>query len=194
MRYIYESSDNRQAWLARRRDYVTASEVAAILGTSKYQTREELMTAKLNDVRVPINSHMQRGIDFENQILTAGCAAYGIRAWRPWNRLVSNSEYPWLAATPDGFACVDGDIAVLEAKAPYKRLTTDEALGRYLPQLVTQMAVCSASYAILMLGLSPDYTVTKRVHVYLEDHKELLSNIIDKTAAFWEEYYMLRGE
>lgn len=193
MRIVHESSRNRTAWLNRRSKYVTASEVASIMGLNRYQSRDELMNTKLNNVQVPMNTHMQRGIDFEKQILTIGCHTYGIRAWRQWDRLVSNTTYPWLAATPDGFACVDGEIAVLEAKAPSKRLTTDEALGRYLCQLVTQMAVCGAGYAILMQGLSPDYTAVKREHVFLSEHQDLLSNILNETEAFWMEYATYAG-
>lgn len=186
MRRILESSNDRDKWLARRAQYVTASEVAAVIGQSPFQTPEELFTAKINNVRTPMNAHIQRGIDFEAKILTEGMRAYGVTSYRPWNRVIVNDEYPWLAATPDGFACIEGVTTVLEVKAPSRRKPKGAVRALYAPQVVAQMLVCGVVEGLLIEGIGPAYNATVRHSFWLEDYGGLANEIIRKTKKFHE--------
>lgn len=183
MRRIFESSYDRESWLARRRQYVTASEVSAVLGQSKFQTPQELFQAKINDVRTPINEHMRRGIEYEDKIIREYGSAH-LAPVRPWNRIIVNDKYPWLAATPDGFARVDGRTVVLEAKAPARLVPAAAFSSYYETQVVTQLLVCGLEDGLILQGVPPLYDRVRVISVTIKGKARLIEEILAKTKRF----------
>ena len=57
------------AWHEQRRNYLTASEVSAVLGTCKYRTSEELMKQKIERIQIPDNPAMAHGRHYEDEAL-----------------------------------------------------------------------------------------------------------------------------
>nr|WP_136252925.1 YqaJ viral recombinase family protein [Ningiella ruwaisensis] len=60
MKQIHQVKQGEQAWLDLRTKYFTASEAAAMLGLSKYQTRNELLHAKSTGETKEISEHQQK--------------------------------------------------------------------------------------------------------------------------------------
>lgn len=183
MRRILESSYDRPAWLARRRNYVTASEVSAVIGRSRFQTPQELFQTKINDVATPINEHMRRGIEYEDKIIREYGNSHLVPV-RAWNRIIVNDEFPWLAATPDGFARVDGETVVLEAKAPARLVPASVFASYYEVQVVVQLLVCRLRSGIIVQGCPPLYDSVRAIPVTLEGKEQLVGEILNKTQKF----------
>jgi putative phage-type endonuclease len=102
---------DRQAWLEARRDGVTASEIAVILGLGKWNSQLSLFYDKLGALdEGQGNWLMSLGIALEPYILSLFTEITGIETTSAG--LVRNRERPWQLATPDA---VDGHIPV-EAK------------------------------------------------------------------------------
>ena len=57
------------AWYEQRRNYLTASEVSAVLGTCKYRTSEQLMKQKVERIQIPDNPAMAHGRHYEDEAL-----------------------------------------------------------------------------------------------------------------------------
>lgn len=178
VRSILCSSSERDSWLQERRKYVTASEVASVLGANRYQSAYELFAAKTSGVVAPVNHHMQRGIDNEHKVL----ATCGIR-YRPWNKLIASRKYPWLAATIDGVGHEQGITYVLEAKCPARPWKTGE-YKKYHAQVLTQMLATGIENAVLIEGIGPSYAKSKQYILCLADFDSEVAEILDKTYRF----------
>jgi putative phage-type endonuclease len=94
-------SSDRAAWLAARRLLVTASDVAAILGESKYKTREQLRMEKAGLAEEWAGSEQTDiGLDLEPAIARMAMRKFG---WKLHEAgvLRVDASCPLLGATPD---------------------------------------------------------------------------------------------
>lgn len=106
-------SDNRDSWLARRMQYVTASDAAALLDESKWRTRDELRREKagIGEV-VEETERMWFGRELEERVLELLPACphsptYGMDI-RPCGLLIPDADADSrLAATPDAWLFSD---------------------------------------------------------------------------------------
>ena len=177
------TSDNKPHWLAERRQYITASEVAVVLGKSPYKTRLQLFHEKLNGAPNIDNVHTRRGIRHEEDVLRAWGSSPGWakdRRWKASKTLYASTVYPWLAATPDGLGRHLDKTWVLEAKCPERRWKRPPE--HYLWQVRAQMLVLGIHRANLIEGIGPDYSTCEVYPVLLRD--EDASLIVELTRAF----------
>lgn len=126
---------------------------------------------------------MRRGIEYEDKIIREYGSAHLVPV-RPWNRIIVNDAYPWLAATPDGFARVDGHTVVLEAKAPARLIPAAAFYAYYEIQVVTQLIVCGLEDGVILQGCPPAYDRVRAIPVCLKGKTRLVDEILDKTKRF----------
>jgi predicted phage-related endonuclease len=145
--------------LERRRSYVCASDVAAVLGKDKYKTREQLIKEKLEGYSAPMGKAMSAGTFLEG----------GILDWCEW-KLSQDRDTPvkferhvmtihpngFMAANFDGICIVLKEIA--ESKTTgltgpcdpeYGRAGTDKLPIRVHLQAHAQMMCAGPEYRIV---------------------------------------------
>lgn len=159
-------SDDRPAWLRARRTGIGASEIAAILGESRWGDAGSIYARKVAPVEDDEAREWQEwGLRLEPVILEAySSPRYTGRRTRRDGRLLRSREYPWALCTLDAWADVDvdGDGLVdwieipLELKTDrWGREWDDGPPVEYMLQLQHQMLVTGArraSIAVLVGG------------------------------------------
>lgn len=161
--------DARTRWLAARKELVTASDAAAILGLDPRRSPMNVYAEKLGLVEVEESPYMRRGRRCEPVIAAEYQDATGRPALDvPSYELVRHPDAPWLAATPDRMTH-DAPTATTPAPAPGQGPLELKLVGRqyaaewdddaapvyYEVQLAIQMACTGAQWGSLcgLLGL-----------------------------------------
>jgi len=142
MKYAVVPADpdtDRADWLAKRRRYIGASDVAAILGESPWSTPFRVWAERQPDATDRPNEAMQWGTKQESLVLDQWEAEVAPLARRA--SLVASSEWPWLAATPDGITAAGEPV---EAKVTKDWSWRDGIPRHYWWQVQTQLAVMGA--------------------------------------------------
>lgn len=181
-------------WHEARRSSLGASEVAAVLGLSPWQTPLSVYRAKCG-VRneIPENlAYFGRALEpIIAQWLDDMHPEVGVTGDHPGS--YRNPEFPWLTASPDRWAWnwpdTRGTIPV--------ELKTSSAFGRdkwsggvplfYQAQVQAQIAVLDAPYgwlAVLHGGNEPELYRIERDDDFIDNH------LIPKTRAFWEDHVL----
>lgn len=91
-------------WHQLRRQGVTASEIAVVMGLSPYDSPFNLYWSKLNDWRWGGNEYTSVGTHLEDAIADWWAGQNPGRVVHPGG-LYCHSERPWQLATPDRFVC-----------------------------------------------------------------------------------------
>lgn len=147
-------------WKALRRQGITASELAALVGASPHTSPFALWHAKRLGWELAVDEAMEWGTRLEDAV------AQKLRderpdlvVARPRHRLWRSGMWPWLMATPD-FVAVDkaGNVYPVECKtdqggAEWGRSGTDQVPRHHLIQIRTQCELFGAA-AGLVLRLS----------------------------------------
>lgn len=162
---VIASSRDREAWLAARRDLITASDVAAVLGLHPGVTAAELYETAVNPWRGPLelyarkagllaeteeNEAMRFGSLLEPVIIEEYAKRTG-HVVRPAGELLRSRAYPWIGATLDGEVLMPFSAA-LECKAVGLRQEDDWAdapPAYYVAQVQAQMLVSGHSRAVV---------------------------------------------
>lgn len=161
----------REEWLEGRRQFVTASDVAAILGFDKRRTAAHVYAEKRGLVeRGPDDSSKKRGRMLESAVIGWYGEDTGYEVEPHENRLEVHPEYSWLAASRDATAVTPyKDRRNVEAKTArskygnrgdeederFGEAGTDEVPRTYLVQTQIQMAVAGIDITdmpVLMAG------------------------------------------
>ena len=135
-------------WLAFRKNHISATDAAPIMGLSPWKTAKQLFQEKLsNEDENIVTPAMQRGIDLEPLARDHFMYATGIGLIdkdEPGNVLI-HPEYDWMMASYDGVSTC-GEITI-EIKCPSSkgldyRLAKDKKISEYYyPQIQHQIAV-----------------------------------------------------
>ena len=172
-------------WLMWRRSGVTATDAAAINGTSKWTTRLDVWKEKLdtNPPEQKSSSAMEWGHRLEPLLRDKFAEVFETKV-EP-SELFQNDEHPWMLASLDGRAVVDGREAIVECKTAHSR---EEWFGEddseiiplgYQTQALWQMMVTGIKtvyFSVLVGGSEWFY----RVFVYDEDRaKELFQQCLE---------------
>ena len=96
--------DSDPQWLSKRFDFITASEMAAVIGVSPWSNREDVIRRKVtrSDDFKPTRN-MWWGSELERFNMESFTKITGIRT-RSCNAFLRSTESPRIAATIDGFA------------------------------------------------------------------------------------------
>ena len=120
---------NRQKWLANRKNYIGASEVAAVLGMDPYRTPATVWSAKVHGEPTDNdNDAMAFGRDVEDAIAKLYTRRTGVKLEGDSDpEVIHHPEYPWIGATLDRWTSESalrwGGESVLrmsERKIPYE--------------------------------------------------------------------------
>lgn len=153
------SSNDKPKWLAERRKYVSATDVPTILALNYFKSPVELFQDKLFGSKFVANQHTARGQQYEPIIIEAWAKKRGVRKKANSIFMVS-CKYPWLGATPDCFARVNGETVLVEIKCPSKAWSS--APANYVWQVKVQLVVTGLKKGLLVAANAPDVDATMR--------------------------------
>jgi putative phage-type endonuclease len=110
-------------WLAARMRSIGASEAAAVLNCSEWETAEDILAAKVNGTTKPDNNHMRAGRIFEPAILQYWAEGYGARLEPAamGYTLYRHPRMEFVSASPDRFAFVGSERIVAQAKRTHPK-------------------------------------------------------------------------
>ena len=174
-----------ETWKSYRRTKIMASEVAAIMGESPWQTAEDVFMEKLGlgKERV-VSAAMQQGIDLESTALAMLNKMVGYE-FKPC--VVESVDHPHLGASLDGFY---GEMEPFRAICEIKCVTSKKGLmdaihgivpKHYAIQMQTQLICSEADLCFYCVYFEGDIAV-----VEVRPDPEMQARIIDETKTFWE--------
>jgi len=159
----------REEWLEKRKEFLTASDCAAVLGANPWHGPLGVYASKVLDDRTPDNSAMRWGRRLENVIGEAYEEETGRPVHNPGDTVLTvHPDIPWLAATLDRTTESTSDTpgpadgpGVLELKSVGGRYTTpsewsEEPPLHYQVQVQIQ-AECRNTKWGSLAGLFPGY-------------------------------------
>lgn len=178
-------------WHAARQLTLGASEVAAVLGLSPWQTPYSVYKAKLG---TPNGMNPERAfIGHRAEVMLDEWIKRFHPEVGPLKPSFSaiNPDYDWLSASPDRFADSAGLLIPVEMKTAQGYATDwkDGPPVYYQAQVQAQLLVFSAPYAWLAL-LPGDFT--PRLYRVERDEDFLLHHLIPKTRKFWTNHVEAR--
>lgn len=182
--------DNTEDWLDIRRQHITGTDVAALMGVSPYTTALDVYLNKtIGGGEIEDNDSMRFGRTFEAAILAELSHRIDRQIVTP-QAVFRNEDYPRIAGTFDGAVLPDGvpfslDVSTWEAGAEAKtsrRRWDGEIPTHYLWQVQTYLLVSGLPrwHVIALVGVNDFETFE-----VLPD-PDMHAAIVQVTAAFWQ--------
>lgn len=191
---VYNIEQGSMEWLLWRRGGVTATDAAAINGTSKWNTRLDVWKDKTdtNPPEQKTSSAMEWGHRIEPVLRDKFAEVFETKV-KP-SELFQNDAHPWMLASLDGRAVVDGNYVIVECKTTHAREDWfDEDDNEIIPagyqtQALWQMMVTGIKtvyFSVLVNGSEWFYRVfhydEDRAKKLLEQCLELWGHVLNKT-------------
>lgn len=186
----------KQAWLLKRRDYIASSDVAAILGLSKWTSPLQVWLDKKGLAEPsPGNEFMEWGNRLQGPILDAYAERFEARLLHadPWT-LEVDTEQPRLASSFDSFIIAeDGQTRLMPVDAKNIGWRNPEEWGedesdmipiQYATQLMVQMMVTRTQAADLAVLFGGNKLVRFRAHF----DPESAALIRERVGLWWERH------
>lgn len=178
---IIDAVPNTSEWLKARKSFIGASEVACILGLSKWSTPLGIYTEKLNpNVSDEMTEWQEWGHRLEDAIAQWVDETQGHHVLASPG-LLQSLDYPWLGATPDR---INANGEPIELKTSSTYMKDDWADGvplNYQVQVLVQMIVLGAKrgyLAVLHGGNQPEFYC-------IEWDQAAVDQILSITKSFW---------
>jgi len=171
-----------QEWLDARRNLITATDAAVILGVSPWKTRLQLYYDKVNGSVTEQTAAMKRGLDlepearkaFENMTGEFVCPEFRI-----------HPELKWMGASFDG---INDSGVLVEIKCPgsddHKCALDKRIPDKYVPQLQHQMYVAGIWKAYYFSYRPTDSNPCALVMTTAD--KKFQDKMVDDEKAFWD--------
>lgn len=192
-------------WLDERRKGIGGSDVAAILGESKYSSPLKVYKDKVENIKKDLsdNVYIRKGKDLEGFVRNVHCVPYfneiGYDVLHPQHIFV-NKNYPWIRANLDGLAVkkenefgfrgISETNIVIEIKWVSEWAEDawgDERYGgvpvHYYMQVQTYMAVTGTKKAVVFALFDKNWEV-KTYEVKRND--AVIARIISETKKFYD--------
>jgi putative phage-type endonuclease len=175
---------NRAEWLELRRGVLGASEAAAALGVSPYQTPVELWQRKVGLMNDQDESEAMRWGNLLEPVILAEYQHRTGRVVAATQEFRVHPGYPCLAATLDA-RCEDGRLVEVKTANAWAKEwgdeQTDEVPEPYLIQVAQQMAVTGAAVADVAVLIGG-----QRLKVYTVERNEgLIGRVVAGGLRFW---------
>lgn len=179
---------NTPEWLKARKGFIGASEVACILGLSKWSTPLGIYTDKLSSsVRDDMTEWQEWGHRLEDAIAQWADDTQNIVVL-PSPGLLQSVEFPWLGATPDRVTD-KGEPVELKTSAQFMAADwVDGVPDSYRIQVLVQMIVLGARrgyLAVLHGGNRPEFFT-------IDWDQIVVDQILDITKDFWQNNVMAK--
>lgn len=188
---------SREEWLAERKSYVGASEVAAICKLSSYDTPRKVWMCKKGLLEVPESLAMKMGNALEPLAASEFAFYMGIKETDLLpTRLVRHDRYPHFAANPDRFWESPDGLATVQLKTcgeyasgDFGQSGTDEVKDEYLVQCAWEMAVSKAKvgYLAVIIG-NRDFRVFR--FTWTPTMKAIVQRAFEDVRDWWEDHYL----
>lgn len=177
----------REEWLAAKRNFVGASEAAAVCGLDPYRSAYSLWATKVGlvvDSGAEVSEAAFWGNVLEPVIAERYSQETGFALLDHGRTTVMRGEHPILTATLDREILAPGHPGALEIKAPGFLQRDKWEAGppeRYVLQLQAQLSVTGWSWgAIACLIGGQDFRIYR-----LERDQELIALILEQVDSFW---------
>ncbi len=179
----------REAWLEQRRSGIGGSDVAAILGLSKWKTPLDVYLEKRGELPPqPETEPMRWGTLLEPVIIREFSERHGVRVVRG-EGIKRHQDYAFMLASLDGWA--PEVPAVVECKTArsadgWGEPGTGEIPAYYQTQVAHYMAVTGAALAFVpvLIGAA-DFRVYQ-----VERDEGFIDDIIEAESAFWHDHVL----
>lgn len=180
MRYETTVDMTREQWFARRYESIGASEAAAVLGLSPFQSRVDVWLQKVNKQNpIPDNLAMWLGRELEPVLKKRFEEETGKKVRNDY-KIRIDPEHAFLTTNLDGM--------VVDEKVPIEYKTTASWGGEipdfYFCQLQHQMMVTGAEYlyyAVLVLGKYKQFIIEK-----YNRHEKFIAEMRENLVDFWQ--------
>ncbi len=169
-------------WYAARKGRITASTAAACIGQSPWDGPLAAFNTITGRSEKPVNVHMQRGIDHEQDALLAYECDTG-NLVTPTGLWV-HPKFDWLAASPDGLVGADGQV---ETKCP-EFLAHDWVPPQYLVQVAVALACTERAWCDFYELASDGGTFLRRVP-RMQAYEDWLLGQLEVFWHGWDGYY-----
>ena len=181
------ATDSRESWLEERRKGIGGSDVAPILGLSRWKTPLDVYLDKTGQAPAQAESEpMLWGTLLEPVILSEFARRTGFEVHKPTGML-RDEKRPWMLASLDGWA--PELEAIVEAKTArsadgWGDDGTDEIPAYYHTQVAHYMAVTGARIAFVpvLIGASDFRTYQ------IERDDSFIADLVEAERAFWHDH------
>jgi hypothetical protein len=194
----------KAAWLAERRQFVTASDCAALLDESPYKTRAQLVMEKIGLAdEFTGNESTELGMAFEAGVFDVARSRWGWNVLPNGLALAVDRQCPRLAATPDALMVTPWGVAVIQVKWTTCRAREDcepftkkgkPSEAAYLQgapiqhqiQCQAEMACTGAVGAVLLVVHTAPPHMKLRPY-FIPRHEMAIARIRREVTKFWDE-------
>jgi len=180
----------------RRRKYIGASDVPAIIGVSPWKTASDVYydkTAVFEDTKDTVNKAIQAGVLLEDSVIDFAAQSLDVKVKR--NQFRVHKEYKWASSTLDALI-VGGDQyayhrnEAIEAKTTsmpdgWGEERTDQIPIYYIAQVQWQMFVTGVE-RVWVPCLMPDYVLAFKLYVVDRD-EDIISRLVKQCGDFWKD-------
>ncbi len=180
---IDTKSMSYEEWKETRRKGIGGSDVAAIMGLSRFKSAYTLYLEKTGQIKNEVNNeYVHFGTILEEVVAKEFSDQTGKKVHKV-NAILIHEKYPWMIANID--RKVVGENAILECKTTSawnaKEWQNDEVPQEYILQVQHYLAVTGSEYAYIAVLIGGNHFVWKKV----ERDEELIKEIIEAEKDFW---------
>lgn len=166
----------RDQWLALRRKGIGGSDIAAIMGVSKWKTPLDVYYEKVEGRQIEENKYMRAGRKLEAAVADYFADNTGALVHVPPDQLYRHSKKPLFIASPDRFYEASGTNNVLECKTSQKDVLEPEPewfcqLQWYLG-VMSHLGIEGGAIAWLVRGVDDGYKFYERMPDYIAEMQE----------------------
>jgi putative phage-type endonuclease len=185
---VLTATANTPEWLRARKSVLGASEVACVLGLSKWSTPLGIYNDKLNpNITDDMTERQEWGHYLEEPIAQWIRDKQGITVL-PSPGLIQSIAYPWLAATPDRVTDAGEPVELKTSDSFMKSDWVDGPPDNYLIQVFVQMICLGTKRGFLGVLHGGN-----QFEFYpIEWDQQVVDQIIDATRDFWQGHVMAR--
>jgi len=181
-------------WFEQRKDKLTSSDAATVLGINPYQKPYEVLFKKCGLDLKPFvgNIATRHGQKYEDEAIKKYCKITGYKNYDfgllCHRDIHLNEDYYWLAGSPDGIvqdsSCPEKEPVLLEVKCPYRRKIKMGIIPEYYyPQVQFNLYITGLKTADFIEYLPPNTMNIVRVKIDLQWINENIK-ILEK---FWKD-------
>ena len=138
-------------WFNQRKDKLTSSDAASVLGMNKYKDYKTVLFEKCGIKSDFVgNEATLHGQKYEQTAIDKYCEIFGKKNFDfgliEYTSVYTDNKYPWLAGSPDGICQnlddPDAPATLLEVKCPYRRKIVEGYCPEcYFPQVQLNMYI-----------------------------------------------------
>jgi len=179
--------ENRDQWLENRRKGIGGSDIAAVIGMSKWDTPLSIYRAKVLGEKKTETEAMRRGHDLEPIVAKRFAEDYDFNVIVPEQEIYEHPENPIFKASIDRFYAdkETGEIlGVLECKTTTYNVTHDTIPEHWICQCQWYLGVTGLQTAALCwMGARFEHDM-----IFLERDDDFIKAMQDKAQEFWDSY------